>query len=40
MALEELYREVILDHYRSPRNRRTALPSPDASADGEQPSVW
>jgi nitrogen fixation NifU-like protein len=36
MALEELYREVILDHYRSPRNRRT-LPHPDASADGNNP---
>lgn len=36
MALEELYREVILDHYRSPRNRRT-LPSPSASADGSNP---
>jgi nitrogen fixation protein NifU and related proteins len=22
MSLEELYREVILDHYRNPRNRR------------------
>lgn len=36
MALEELYREVILDHYRSPRNRRK-LPEPDASADGNNP---
>ena len=36
MALEELYREVILDHYRSPRNRRK-LPHPDASADGNNP---
>ena len=36
MALEELYREVILDHYRSPRNRRR-LPEPDASADGSNP---
>ena len=36
MALEELYREVILDHYRSPRNRRT-LPRPSASADGNNP---
>lgn len=36
MALEELYREVILDHYRSPRNRRR-LSQPDASADGSNP---
>ena len=36
MALEELYREVILDHYRSPRNRR-ALTHPDASAVGDNP---
>ena len=36
MALEELYREVILDHYRSPRNRR-ALERPNASADGDNP---
>ncbi len=36
MALEELYREVILDHYRSPRNRRR-LPDPSASADGNNP---
>ena len=36
MALEELYREVILDHYRSPRNRRR-LDQPNASADGDNP---
>ena len=30
MALEDLYREIILDHYRSPRNRGE-LPSPPAS---------
>ena len=36
MALEDLYREVILDHYRSPRNRRK-LPGPSASADGSNP---
>ncbi|MDQ3570498.1 MAG: SUF system NifU family Fe-S cluster assembly protein [Actinomycetota bacterium] len=29
MALEDLYREIILDHYRSPRNRGE-LPSPPA----------
>src|SRR5437867_8876776 len=27
MALEDLYKEVILDHYKSPRNKR---PMPDA----------
>jgi len=36
MALEELYREVILDHYRNPRNRGH-LDSPDASAQGVNP---
>ena len=35
-SLEELYREVILDHYRSPRNRR-ALTHPNARADGDNP---
>lgn len=36
MALEELYREVILDHYRNPRNRGH-LDSPDAKAQGVNP---
>ncbi|MFP3881809.1 MAG: Fe-S cluster assembly sulfur transfer protein SufU [Actinomycetota bacterium] len=36
MALEELYREVILDHYRNPRNRGH-LDSPTASAEGVNP---
>jgi nitrogen fixation NifU-like protein len=36
MALEELYREVILDHYRNPRNRQP-IESPDAHADGHNP---
>lgn len=36
MSLEELYREVILDHYRNPRNR-SALPTPDAAAEGVNP---
>ena len=36
MALEDLYREVILDHYRNPRNRGH-LDSPDASAQGVNP---
>ncbi len=36
MSLEELYRQVILDHYRTPRNRGR-LESPDASAKGDNP---
>ncbi|MDX1449206.1 MAG: SUF system NifU family Fe-S cluster assembly protein [Acidimicrobiia bacterium] len=36
MSLEELYREVILDHYRNPRNR-TPLADADAAADGVNP---
>jgi nitrogen fixation NifU-like protein len=36
MALEELYREVILDHYRNPRNRGH-IDSPDATAHGVNP---
>ena len=36
MALEELYREVILDHYRNPRNRGR-LDDPDAHAEGLNP---
>ncbi len=36
MPLENLYREVILDHYRSPRNREP-LARADASADGVNP---
>ena len=36
MALEELYREVILDHYRNPRNKGR-LDNPGATADGVNP---
>jgi nitrogen fixation NifU-like protein len=36
MALEELYREVILDHYRNPRNRHP-LAAADAAAEGVNP---
>jgi nitrogen fixation NifU-like protein len=36
MSLEDLYREVILDHYRNPRNR-APLPQPDARAEGVNP---
>ena len=36
MALEELYREVILDHYRNPRNR-APLDQAQAEAEGVNP---
>ena len=36
MSIEGLYREVILDHYRNPRNRGT-LDHPDAHAEGNNP---
>ena len=36
MSLEQLYREVILDHYRNPR-RSGAIESPDAHAEGHNP---
>lgn len=36
MGLEDLYREVILDHYRNPRNQGH-LPAPDATAQGVNP---
>lgn len=36
MSLEDLYREVILDHYRNPRHHRR-LESPDAEAEGQNP---
>jgi len=36
MALEELYREVILDHYRNPRNKGH-LEHPQATAQGVNP---
>ena len=37
MAIEELYREVILDHYRNPR-RRGALTGDHIHAEGQNPS--
>lgn len=37
MAIEELYREVILDHYRNPR-RRGSLSGDPIHAEGENPS--
>ena len=33
---EELYREVILDHYKNPRQRGT-IPDADAEAEGQNP---
>lgn len=36
MSLNELYREVILDHYRAPRHH-DHLESPDGSAEGKNP---
>jgi nitrogen fixation NifU-like protein len=35
-GLDELYREVILDHYKNPRNHGT-LDDADAHADGQNP---
>ena len=35
-GLEDLYREIILDHYRSPRNRGE-LPPPARHAEGHNP---
>ena len=35
-AFDDLYREVILDHYRNPRGHGV-LADPDASADGQNP---
>ncbi len=37
MAIDELYREVILDHYRNPRRRGT-LEGSHVHAEGENPS--
>ncbi|MEX2446885.1 MAG: SUF system NifU family Fe-S cluster assembly protein [Dehalococcoidia bacterium] len=34
--LDDLYREILLDHYRQPRNHR-ALDAPTCSADGSNP---
>lgn len=36
MSLEDLYRDVILDHYRNPR-KRGHLQHPDAQASGDNP---
>ena len=36
MSLEDLYRDVILDHYRNPRHQ-SPLTDPDASGEGVNP---
>ena len=36
MSLQEVYRQVILDHYRNPRHRQP-LPDPDAFSEGANP---
>ena len=36
-GLEDLYREIILDHYRTPRNRGELPTPPAARADGHNP---
>ncbi|MGQ9571832.1 MAG: Fe-S cluster assembly sulfur transfer protein SufU [Dehalococcoidia bacterium] len=36
VELDELYREIILDHYRSPRNRGS-LDQPTVSSEGDNP---
>ena len=36
MSLNELYRQVILDHYRAPRHH-DPLDAPDATAEGKNP---
>jgi nitrogen fixation NifU-like protein len=36
VPLDEIYRDVVLDHYRSPRGR-TEIASPDTRAEGQNP---
>ena len=36
-GLEDLYREIILDHYKSPRNRGELATPPAVSAQGHNP---
>jgi len=36
VPLDEIYRDVVLDHYRSPRGRKS-LEQADATADGQNP---
>jgi nitrogen fixation NifU-like protein len=36
MAFDEMYREVILDHYKNPRGHG-AIDAPDAEAEGQNP---
>jgi nitrogen fixation NifU-like protein len=35
-VIDDLYKEIILDHYRNPRGR-TPIPAPDRRADGQNP---
>ena len=37
MSLEELYQEIILDHYRSPKNRSAQLPDEDVHVHHSNP---
>jgi nitrogen fixation protein NifU and related proteins len=37
MSLDDLYQEIILDHYRSPRNRAAALASQDVHVHHSNP---
>ena len=37
MGLEDLYREIILDHYRSPRNRGELASPPSVRSEGYNP---
>ena len=36
-GLEDLYREIILDHYRTPRNRGELMSPPATKVDGHNP---
>jgi nitrogen fixation protein NifU and related proteins len=38
-GIEDLYREIILDHYRTPRNRGE-LPPPAVYSEGKQSALW
>ena len=38
-GLEDLYREIILDHYRSPRNRGELESPPAVRVEGFNPSA-
>ena len=38
MALDDIYKEVILDHYKNPRNKRE-MPDAELVLE-EQPALW